>query len=118
MPDFSLFTDASSLFAKYQISLSENQHRLLDAYAKLMISESKFQNITAVTDYQEIWIRHFLDSAYLLHHIEADVSKVIDIGTGGGIPGIPLAILRRYFLIVLRLLLFYLLFERLQANTN
>lgn len=93
MPDFSLFTDASSLFAKYQISLSENQHHLLDAYAKLMISESKFQNITAVTDYQEIWIRHFLDSAYLLRFLP-DSGCLIDIGTGAGIPAIPIAIFR------------------------
>ncbi len=93
MPDFGIYTDASALFAKYQISLSENQYRLLDAYAKLMISESKFQNITAVTDYQEIWIRHFLDSAYLLQFLP-NSRRLIDIGTGAGIPAIPIAIFR------------------------
>lgn len=83
-----------SLFSAYQLDLSEEQYQLLSQYAALLHDETPVQNVTAVSEISDIWVRHFLDSAYLLHHIGGDASKVIDIGTGGGIPGIPLAILR------------------------
>ena len=92
MLDFSNYNGAHAAFAEYQVDLSEDQYSLFDRFARLMIAESQFQNITAVIEYQEIWIRHFLDSAYLLRFLPAH-GKLIDIGTGGGVPAIPLAIL-------------------------
>ena len=80
-----------ALFSHYGIDLPHESADLLARYAELMIAESAVQNITAVTEKDAIWSRHFLDSAYLLRHMSA--GRVIDIGTGGGVPGIPLAIL-------------------------
>jgi 16S rRNA (guanine527-N7)-methyltransferase len=86
------FTDAKALFSRNQIELTEEQYEKLAKYAALLTEESERQNVTAVRDINEIWIRHFLDSAYLLRYLRDNV-KIIDIGTGGGIPAIPLAIL-------------------------
>lgn len=83
-----------TLFRQYGINLSEETAELLQKYADMMIAESKIQNITAVTDPDAIWTRHFLDSARLSGYLPSEQSKIIDIGTGGGIPGIPLAILK------------------------
>ena len=86
------FEAANKLFEEVQITLTDVQYRKFSEYAALLISESAHQNVTAVREPQEIWIRHFLDSAVLLPYI-SDGATVLDMGTGGGIPAIPLAIL-------------------------
>ena len=52
-------------------------------------------NLTTITDYEDVQIRHFLDSltVTLVWDIEKADIRLIDVGTGGGIPGIPLKIL-------------------------
>ena len=80
-----------SLFSKYGIQLTETQYQKLANYAEMLINEK--QNLSAVRDAEAVWVRHFLDSSYLSQHLDVD-SKVLDMGTGGGIPAIPLAILR------------------------
>lgn len=87
------FHSANALFGKYQINLTQEHYDKLARYADLMIAESQHQNITAVRDLPEIWVRHFLDSAILCKYFPDSAFSVIDIGTGGGIPGIPIAIL-------------------------
>lgn len=84
---------AVNLFAKYNILLVPQQYEMLIQYAELLHMEGSRQNVTAVDEPDVIWVRHFLDAAYLSGRIPKEAS-VIDIGTGGGIPGIPLAILR------------------------
>ncbi len=86
------FEQMRTLFARYEISLSEDAYSKLDAYAALLRAESGLQNLTAQSTLSDIWTRHFLDAAYILREIP-DGSAVLDIGTGGGIPGIPIAIL-------------------------
>lgn len=85
--------NARNLFQKYSIVLSDEQYEKFSVYAEMLKQERSRQNVTAIDRAEEVWVRHFLDSAYLAAHIPYE-SKMIDIGTGGGIPGIPLAILR------------------------
>lgn len=87
------YASCCALFLAHDIVLREEQYAMLLRYAALLQNESAVQNVTAVTALGEIWTRHFLDSAYLLRFLPTDAATVIDIGTGGGMPGIPLAIL-------------------------
>ena len=85
------YTTCAAMFARNQMELKQSSYDMLSQYADRLIQESEKQNVTAVRTLPEIWSRHFLDSAYLLPYIQS--GKVLDLGTGGGIPAIPLAIL-------------------------
>lgn len=89
-----MFRQKAALFQKYGVDLSAGSAAKLEEYARLLIEESKVQNVTAVSNEPDIWIRHFLDSAYILRYLPDEKTDLIDIGTGGGVPGIPLSILR------------------------
>lgn len=61
-------------------------------YSDLLLEKNKVMNLTAVTDPCEVVTRHFLDCASLAPYIKKG-EMVLDVGTGAGFPGIPLAIL-------------------------
>lgn len=69
----------------------------LDSLAKYVEHKSKFINITSIRDYDSIWYKHIFDSlvaskAELVHETMTNGQDVLDLGTGGGFPGLPLAI--------------------------
>lgn len=61
-------------------------------YMELLINWNGKMNLTAITDPDEIILKHFIDSITILKEIEDD-SKLVDVGTGAGFPGIPLSIM-------------------------
>lgn len=65
----------------------------LGRYLSLLLDANKRFNLTAVTDLQQAWTRHILDSLMLLPLLAGhEATSVIDVGSGGGLPGVPLAI--------------------------
>ena len=77
---------------KININLTENQIEKFYKYMKLLLEWNEKINLTAITDENEIVLKHFVDSLTVLKYIKED-DKIIDVGTGAGFPGIPMAIM-------------------------
>lgn len=80
----------TSLLQAAKISLSDQQKQQLVAYVGLLDKWNKAYNLTSVRDPQQMLVRHILDSIVVAPHLIG--SRFIDVGTGPGLPGIPLAI--------------------------
>ena len=62
-------------------------------YADFLISENKKYNLTSITEIKDVISKHFYDSISVLKFKKFNKEKIMDLGTGGGFPGIPLKIL-------------------------
>ena len=79
---------------KNKISLSDEQLEQFEKFVFHLLEWNKKINLIARTDEQNIWNRHILGSISFLFRLKVhQSSNIIDVGTGGGFPGIPLAIL-------------------------
>ncbi|PCN63521.1 16S rRNA (guanine(527)-N(7))-methyltransferase, partial [Yersinia pestis] len=74
------------------ITLPDQQKHQLIGYVELLDKWNKAYNLTSVRDPQQMLVRHILDSIVVNPHLQG--SRFIDVGTGPGLPGIPLAIVR------------------------
>ena len=76
------------------MELTEEQIRQFEAYRAGVLEWNEKVNLTAITDPEEFEMKHFADSVMSAgNDIMKNAKKIIDVGTGGGFPGIPLAIL-------------------------
>ena len=80
----------SRLLAEAGISLTDHQKNQLVAYVGMLDKWNKAYNLTSVRDPNEMLIRHILDSIVVAPYLQG--TRFIDVGTGPGLPGIPLAI--------------------------
>ena len=80
-----------SLVEQTELALSEQQIHLLIQYVELLIKWNKAYNLTSVRDPEEMLVKHILDSLMVGPHLTGN--SFIDVGTGPGLPGIPLSIL-------------------------
>lgn len=84
------------LFKDLNINLTIEQEEAFKAYYNYLLEENKKYNLTRITDYEEVLIKHFYDSLTLLKTgLFKSGMSVADIGSGAGFPGIPLAIINK-----------------------
>lgn len=76
-----------------EFQLTEEQYKLLDKYYELLIEKNKVVNLTRVTDYEEVYIKHYYDSMLLYKCLDS-FNNLIDVGSGAGFPGMVLGICR------------------------
>lgn len=87
----SLSTELSELINKTELQLSDIQLSQLIQYVELLIKWNKAYNLTSVRDPSEMLIKHIMDSLMVGPTLAGQ--SFIDVGTGPGLPGIPLAIM-------------------------
>jgi 16S rRNA (guanine527-N7)-methyltransferase len=77
----------------FDIDLNDSQVKAFERFHELLDEWNQKLNLTTITDPDEVRVRHFLDSLSLVEVIGFDAGdKLIDVGTGAGFPGLPLAI--------------------------
>ncbi|MBQ1381059.1 MAG: 16S rRNA (guanine(527)-N(7))-methyltransferase RsmG [Ruminococcus sp.] len=91
------FESAKALFSQYDLEVSRETYQKLEDYAAFLVAYNENVNLTAITDGDGILKKHFIDSL-LLHGIckaqFPEGGRVLDIGSGAGFPGVPLALQR------------------------
>jgi len=76
---------------QFGVNLLEEQQNQFYQYMQLLLEWNEKMNLTAITEPQEVLIKHFIDSISVVPYIK-EGDKILDIGTGAGFPGIPLKI--------------------------
>lgn len=82
----------TDVFSQYGVQASPEQAALFERFADLFLEYNVHTNLSAIRDREGVVAKHFADSAVLLN-FETLSGRILDIGTGGGFPGIPLKIL-------------------------
>lgn len=95
-------SEIKEVFDKMHIELPDGALDLLNRYYEMLIDTNKVMNLTAITEYSEVVIKHFADSAAIgcITDMNGNID-VIDVGTGAGFPGIVLKIVYPQLSVVL-----------------
>ena len=81
-------------FAKIGHELTNKQAEQFFQYYEMLVETNKVMNLTAITEFDEVLQKHFVDSVLKSESfIKEDTKTLIDVGTGAGFPGVPLKIM-------------------------
>ncbi len=84
----------NELAARAGLTLIEHQHDLLQRYLDGLLETNRSMNLTTITDPELAQAAHVGDALTLLPYLPAGPLRLADVGSGGGLPGMPLAIAR------------------------
>ena len=85
-----------------EIIKDESRRKQFHKYYELLMEWNKVMNLTAITEYNEVVDKHFVDSLSIEKAVDlSKIDRVIDIGTGAGFPGIPIKIVYPHLHIIL-----------------
>lgn len=87
------------IFLENGIDITNEQYEKFEKYYQLLVFYNEKFNITAITEKREVFIKHFLDSVINLKKLTS--GKLIDVGSGGGFPVIPIKIINRDLQVVM-----------------
>lgn len=79
------------MFSKQGFSISDMQAQQFETYFNFLVQENEKYNLTAITEFEDVVNKHFIDCALAAQYFKG---KVLDVGSGAGFPGIVLAILK------------------------
>ena len=75
------------------ITLSETQKKQFVDFYEYLVEKNKVMNLTGITEFNEVLVKHFLDSLACVKAVDmSKVKTMMDIGTGAGFPGVPVKI--------------------------
>ncbi len=86
------YTYLNTTLSGWKFSLSADQIDQLDLFYDLLVEKNKVMNLTAITEFNEVQLKHFVDSLSICTVLPDNVKSICDLGTGAGFPGIPMAI--------------------------
>ena len=84
----------NDLAARAGLALTDAQHGQFSRYLDLLFDANQWMNLTRIADRPQAELQHVADSLTLLPHLPKQMHRIADVGSGGGVPGIPLAIAR------------------------
>ena len=84
----------NNLAKRAGIELTMKQHEKLSRYLDLLLAANARMNLTRITDRAAAELQHVGDSLTVLPYLPREAHRLADVGTGGGVPGIPIAIAR------------------------
>ena len=82
-----------TLLKELNIFVDEKQLQAFEDYFHLLVETNEKMNLTAITEKQEVYIKHFYDSLTIIDQIPKG-AHILDMGSGAGFPSIPIKILR------------------------
>ncbi len=92
LPEYNAFTE---MFSAEKLEITPEKYAQLETYARLLVEWNEKMNLTGITDPEGIAVKHYLDSILPLNFINVPRgTKLIDVGTGAGFPGLPMKIYR------------------------
>lgn len=83
----------AQLLADLNIVLSEKQYLDFIKYYDLLVEWNEKTNLTAIIEFEDVFIKHFYDSLCITKAVKFDSQRLLDVGSGAGFPSIPLIII-------------------------